>query len=421
MVKYLIIGAGLAGLYTAYRLLQEFGTNNIIVIEKENRLGGRWQSLDIGYKTIELGAGVLLENHKYILNLINELNLQDKLQYSINARSYADIEKNGSIYKIKSIERLRNNGFLSTINDLHDKIIKEEIDYNLAQSYSLYQLISRTYGPDRADLMNYEFGYDGDFREQNAIDGINIILQVLDVPFYTLKGGLIQVIDSLRDYLILNGVQIYLNTECQDVIKQDINHYICVTNKGHITAEEIILAVPKNALCKFPFMKPFESLIDTINTKSLMRIYLLFPVLNEQVWFGNKITGIITTKTILRQIIPEDIKNGLLMIYSSGITADDWNYLDKNNKLESEVMYYLRKIFNDSEIPNPLAIYKKYWKEGTHMWKPSVDSQYVSRRILKPWQNEKIFVVGESYSLMQQWSQGTLQTVNDFINLKKLN
>jgi protoporphyrinogen oxidase len=52
----LIVGAGIAGLYTAYRMLQKDPSQRIVIIERLNRYGGRLQSdlIEVDEDTKEL-------------------------------------------------------------------------------------------------------------------------------------------------------------------------------------------------------------------------------------------------------------------------------------------------------------------------------------------------------------------------------
>lgn len=79
-------------------------------------------------------------------------------------------------------------------------------------------------------------------------------------------------------------------------------------------------------------------------------------------------------------------------------------------------MYQIRKLFNNIKIPDPIKIYSKYYEHATHLWKPTMDSKIISEKIIKPIENENLYIIGESYSLIQQWGEGALQTVDDFIN-----
>lgn len=53
--KIVIIGAGVAGIAAARKLLER-GFRNILVLEAENRIGGRIQTIPFGANVVDLGA-----------------------------------------------------------------------------------------------------------------------------------------------------------------------------------------------------------------------------------------------------------------------------------------------------------------------------------------------------------------------------
>lgn len=53
--KIVIIGAGVAGIAAARKLLER-GFRNILVLEAENRIGGRIQTIPFGGNVVDLGA-----------------------------------------------------------------------------------------------------------------------------------------------------------------------------------------------------------------------------------------------------------------------------------------------------------------------------------------------------------------------------
>ncbi len=75
--KYCIIGAGLSGLTTAYKLLQN-GENDFIILEARDTVGGRISTKN----NIDLGAAWLQNYHSNLLDLINELELKTYNQYT---------------------------------------------------------------------------------------------------------------------------------------------------------------------------------------------------------------------------------------------------------------------------------------------------------------------------------------------------
>jgi monoamine oxidase len=75
--KFIIIGAGLSGLTTAYRLL-ESGEDNFIILEGRKRIGGRIRTKD----HIDLGATWFQGYHSHLLQLVDDLGLTQFDQYS---------------------------------------------------------------------------------------------------------------------------------------------------------------------------------------------------------------------------------------------------------------------------------------------------------------------------------------------------
>jgi len=76
-VKYIIIGAGLSGLTSAY-FLNKQGETDFLVLEARNRIGGRILTKD----TIDFGATWIHHPHQNILNLLDSLALDKFEQYS---------------------------------------------------------------------------------------------------------------------------------------------------------------------------------------------------------------------------------------------------------------------------------------------------------------------------------------------------
>lgn len=75
--KYVIVGAGLSGLTTAYQLLKS-GINDFIILEGNNKIGGRINTEN----GIDLGATWSQFYHKYFINLLTDLEIDQFQQFS---------------------------------------------------------------------------------------------------------------------------------------------------------------------------------------------------------------------------------------------------------------------------------------------------------------------------------------------------
>ena len=83
--KVIIVGAGLTGLLTAYRL-QELGVE-VMVLEARNRIGGRIHTVTSGNAKVEMGATWFNDAHQNMKELIEELELPYFEQY-LQGKSY---------------------------------------------------------------------------------------------------------------------------------------------------------------------------------------------------------------------------------------------------------------------------------------------------------------------------------------------
>lgn len=76
-VKYIIIGAGLSGLATAYELFRA-GETDFLVLESRNRIGGRIMT----FESIDFGATWFQNHHGQVIRLLRELQLDKFHQYT---------------------------------------------------------------------------------------------------------------------------------------------------------------------------------------------------------------------------------------------------------------------------------------------------------------------------------------------------
>ena len=76
---FVILGGGIAGLYTAYQLLQKNPDSTLLLLEKGSILGGRIHTYKDKYMSVEAGAGRFHSGHTRLLGLIRELGLASRI------------------------------------------------------------------------------------------------------------------------------------------------------------------------------------------------------------------------------------------------------------------------------------------------------------------------------------------------------
>jgi protoporphyrinogen oxidase len=75
MLDYIVVGGGIAGLYANYKLSHDLKLKGIL-LEKENDLGGRALEVNFHGRPIKLGAGVMCDENKHLMTLLNKLKIK---------------------------------------------------------------------------------------------------------------------------------------------------------------------------------------------------------------------------------------------------------------------------------------------------------------------------------------------------------
>ena len=91
MYDYLIVGAGISGLYTAYKINQYYPNKKICIIEATSYIGGRLHTINYDGFTLD-GGGARFNTKQYrVVSLVKELNLQSKLISISNTIKYKSV------------------------------------------------------------------------------------------------------------------------------------------------------------------------------------------------------------------------------------------------------------------------------------------------------------------------------------------
>ena len=85
-----IIGGGIAGIYSMYNLKKKYPKLKVLLLEKEERFGGRvyshYEKVDNIDYIMDLGAGRIGYHHTMMVSLIKELKLKlyQKIGYGLH-------------------------------------------------------------------------------------------------------------------------------------------------------------------------------------------------------------------------------------------------------------------------------------------------------------------------------------------------
>jgi protoporphyrinogen oxidase len=283
---YIIVGAGLSGLYLANKLKNE----NVKVIEANYSLGGRLKSVHLKNLTYEAGGSRISQNHKRILTLIEELGISDHLK-NLGPGDYNYIKN-----VVKKLEKL---------------------DPKILNGNSIVPLLGEYYGLQSQNELYDNYGYNGRAELLNAKDFTEYYHDSLSANFFHLRGGLDAIINKLSE-----GIDIDLGVKVTSIERKNRNYLLHTNDKKTYSCKKLILTIPQESLKSISFFDDINYLLDSVQPVPYVRIYMLFPKQNGKVWFHNLSAQIYNN--IIRHVVPMNKEEGLLQIYCDSRYAQYW-------------------------------------------------------------------------------------------------
>jgi cytochrome b involved in lipid metabolism len=430
-----IIGGGISGLYTLYKLGKKYPRLKILLLESNERYGGRIysykESIDGQEYIMDLGAGRLGHHHTLINNLINELNLKDKIITIPNTKTYIEVTKKNNKTFV-SDKTTTKDYIMEKLNKFLFSPFVSKLGKSVLQTFYISDLIKKYLSVSFSQKVESVFEYSSDLNDFNAYDAIEYFKYDYnkDTTFFTLKGGLLQIIEGLlvaikklpsyKSHNIrlanLSNVENVTRNTNTNLFKLSITDYKKSKNYT-INSKYLICAIPKNSLERLDIFKPFLRDLNSINNINLLRIYEIYDTKNGDAWF--KPIGKTITNSEVQFIIPINPNNGLIMSsYSDCANAKYWNLLLAKKGIDSvknKLNEKLNELFSIYNITVPTSKYIKmyYWDAGVAYWKKNVDSEYLSSKLLNLVPG--VFIIGENYSNYQAWCEGALMTSENCI------
>lgn len=390
----IIIGAGIAGLYTGYKLKKE-KIDDFLILEKSNKIGGRMGLFDFENTMVSIGAGVgRYKKDKILKKILKELNLEysifDSHTKVFDVKKEINVQKTMNFLKIK-YKNEKDNLFLS---------FKEfSLKYLEKEHYKKF-ILSTGY-------TDYENSAVVDVLENYGMDDNYGKLKIMKINWNDLLNNLTN---------LINVDNIRLNSEVKKIEKTNKKYKIS-TKDGVFITNKVVIATEINFLHKI-----FKnSIYDYVKSQPFLRIYVkIHPDDNKiaSVIFKNINNGTIFIDSPLQKIYIVDENKGVYMVSYS----DNKNAIKSNKfsikEIENEIIKNLSEKFTNFNSFRIIKIIKFYWKSGTHYFTPQ-SMIYPNRKLfINKLQNpqKNIYVVGESVALHQGWSNGALETVHNIFN-----
>ncbi len=391
---YIIVGGGIAGLYSAY-ILTKYKTSNILLLEKNEYLGGRMNNDMFEGEQIVTGAGIGRKHADVLLlNLLNEMGVEYN-EFDIVMKCAPSIPKNTSINSThKMLKKFYNYNPQNTTFKKFAKPILGSSNYKNFCSCMGY----KDYENQDVYEVLYHYGV-GDNDNDHVWTG------------FSPKKGWVMLVKKLQEHLIKSGVVIKTSCQVSEFFKYESGVKILAfyNNNEVYQGNNIILATTALETRKLMNSHGYNYLYDNINSQPFIRVYCKFDKPSRKI-LGNTHYKV---GNILQQIIPFNHEKGIYLIaYSDNKAAEILKkYLEKD-----DTRYFSRLVTDAIKSPIPLHIKKikgYYHAEGTHYYPPLPMSLSLTRRqfISKAQHPEKhVYVVGEMISRSQGWINGALKS-----------
>jgi monoamine oxidase len=345
----LVVGAGVSGLFAAWRLLNNNPGLTVVVTEKLGRSGGRLQTTKVPVNNRD-GEPVTVHdeeggmrfvpetNPKYpgvkrmqhLWKLINDFHLETVpfVMGDGNNRYYA----RGRSFTVAE-SKANNNAIWSELYTLvhgekgksPNKILEHVMNQILAQNgnapvpqtpedwikfrnsftfkdsegtayplnkWGFWAMLRQTGLSEEAlSMLTHVMGFMGPYEAYiNAGEGLQILFDFPSVKFFTLKNGFEALPTSLENEIISAGGQFIFNEAIQS-IENNGSGITATGTKQTYNASKVILAIPKEPMTELarnsPMLWDNQEFMDTVNTVQNMELTKIGLYFKERWWLKN--------------------------------------------------------------------------------------------------------------------------------------
>jgi monoamine oxidase len=319
-VDIAIVGGGVSGVYSAWKLQKKHPNKKIVVFEGSDHIGGRLLSVippGIPNMVAELGGMRILENtQKLIVKLIDDLNAElpksrkiKKYDFPVNEPQniaylrgvylrLSDFSTNPDKvpYKLSYLERGNINNIIVnaieqivpgitvstlTTEERLEMTAKATFDDVPLYKWGFWNVLYRVMSGEAYQFCMDSGGYDSIMVNWNAADAIPWFLADFGIkPKYKgFTNGFQQVPIELGNFFEKEGGEIRLNARLNSFEWRD-NHFELIVNGETIIADKLILAMPRRALelleptC--PKLQEINDLIKSVTPRPLFKLFTTY-------------------------------------------------------------------------------------------------------------------------------------------------
>ena len=404
----IIVGAGMAGLYTAFLLKSQNPKISLLVIEQNSKehLGGR-ANTELFYGTkIAIGAGIgRTKKDKLLAQLMHHFKMPVKdytVEHHIATSRNIDVpEKMRTLRKEyeKNKAQMRQNP--QTFKHFAKRVLGDT-DY----SRFLNSTGFTDYEHEDAYETIYEYGMEDNLGGWNGFS----------VPWHDLVQSLYNSVGTSNFIFGKKVTHITQITDSKDPHTL-IKTISTLSNHPQIfAAKKVVMATTVDAL---RHVFPKNTIYKEIEAQPFMRVYGKFD--KSSVGILKEVLPRFTYVDFpIQKIIPMDADKGVYMI----VYNDNASSLALKNRRENTAQnrqFYENLLEHVLKLPQGslhlIGIRAFYWNCGTHYYKPLSKSYKTREEFIRKAQrpHDNIFVVGELVSRNQGWTEGALESVIEII------
>ena len=403
----IIIGGGIAGLYSAYNIQKMSPHCKLLVLEsyKKKWLGGRISNEMFQGVQVVTGAGVGRKEKDYLLiDLLKEL----KIPYSDCKVSHNYAPTIQNICNVKKTLLLLKSEYKKSTTQYQKKTFKEFATGILGvESYKHFTICSGYTDYENEDVYDtlYNYGFEDNYGDWTS----------LRIQWKTL-------IDTITKKIGLHNIKTSNTVSKIDTLSP--YNFVIHTDQGPTySCNKVIIATTIKSVLKIvPGASDKNSIYQQIHGQTFLRVYGKFSKSSTSI-MKQLVTGQTIVPGPLKKIIPMDTEKGVYMIaYTDNEDAISLKkYLEntpENRNIFCELLELSLGIPVGTLHLNAITDY--YWPIGTHYYEPLRGPYKNRNEFIKAAQHPMpgMLVVGEMISKNQGWTQGALESVDAVVTKK---